>query len=847
MGRAGRLIVFNYRISGGQYPHVPHVLLQLTGSPGSLTLMTAEKDIEVARHLAESGVPIFLAKRAENFPLGGANEKGYWLPSGWQTTKADPSVLDAWRPGMAVCAVMGHTVDGVDKDPRNGGTVPEELQPRVYGRQLTPSGGTHDLVAPLNVRSRDGVLPGVDVKAGVSGAGHGFLFIAPTERVNGDGEIVQYTWDEVPNLDELVNKGGDNSGRPLAEKVNASRRVSEGGAIEYDGLSFDELTEGQQNMARVEQDEKVEYWSRTLENAAEWPEGYRDSTERGWEALTRDFAWTMASIAACPWMPMSGGAAEAKFHELLPEEFAADPKCRGKWHSGLLSKAAEKPVNQPPWADFVEVSAKTVEEVGLPSVINDASMADWMMEVGLGQTCCWVPEAGWKNWSGKVWVDVPEEFVIDSVRKLLMELYRKAIEVGAEKAVVKKLETYQSYNNGRNIAKYMRGVVRVRDVDFDTRNDLLNVANGVVNLATGELKDHKREYRMTKIAGARYVPGATHPDWDKALRAVDPDVADWLQIRFGQAATGRMTSDDVIMIGQGSGSNGKTTLITAIKKAMYQYAVTTPERVLNASPGDHPTEMMVLKGARMAFIDETPEASQLNTARLKTITGSTTLTARKMRRDVVEWTPTHSMFVMTNHIPLVKQNDHGTWRRLALVKFDKTFPPDDAFRDSINSGAGGLTEAVLAWIVEGAMKWYAMDKRIPAFPPKVRKDTDEWKNDSDKLSDFVDQFAVVDASSSILSADLLEQFNAWLREQSQHPWGDHTVSERMGNLRVVAEGLVKKKRVNRDRAEGAKIDPYIQSTPIPTKPTVWDGLRWRRPEDPVDLESEFNTEMEELL
>ena len=55
--------------------------------------------------------------------------------------------------------------------------------PRVYGKATTPSGGTHELVATMGVRSRDKVCPGIDVKAGApDGTGRGCLFIAPTRR-----------------------------------------------------------------------------------------------------------------------------------------------------------------------------------------------------------------------------------------------------------------------------------------------------------------------------------------------------------------------------------------------------------------------------------------------------------------------------------------------------------------------------------------------------------------------------------------------------------------------------------------------------------------------------------------
>lgn len=181
--------------------------------------------LNYARYLAEHGVPIFAANPALDSegnwqPEGGTGGCGYWLPKKWQRTEPDPAVVDTWRRGMALGAVMGHAVDGLDVDPRNGGDVSlDDLpMPTSYGRASTPSGGSHDLLAPLGVKSRDSVRSGVDVKAGQDGEGAGFLFIAPTERLSKvSGEISAYHWTEPPNLEAIGDD--DDTGTALATMV----------------------------------------------------------------------------------------------------------------------------------------------------------------------------------------------------------------------------------------------------------------------------------------------------------------------------------------------------------------------------------------------------------------------------------------------------------------------------------------------------------------------------------------------------------------------------------------------------------------------------------------------------
>lgn len=190
--------------------------------------------LSAARDLARAGMPIFIAKTALDSTgvwdaTGGTGKTGYVLPPSWQRTVADPSVVDSWRPGDALCAVTGHGFDALDVDTRHGGDESAEdlreegLWPHTYARAATPSGGTHDFVASLGVRSRDGFRPGLDVKAGTpDGYGCGFVFIAPTIKMSKTtDELGRYRWLSPPDLDGL--RDGDASGEKLAELIRGLR------------------------------------------------------------------------------------------------------------------------------------------------------------------------------------------------------------------------------------------------------------------------------------------------------------------------------------------------------------------------------------------------------------------------------------------------------------------------------------------------------------------------------------------------------------------------------------------------------------------------------------------------
>jgi hypothetical protein len=220
-----------------------------------------EESLTIARELIRAGIPIRAANRAmrttadgkrEWDATGGHNGTGYWLPSGWEQIEASEHWLDLWREGDALLLITGHAADGFDCDPRHNGeesvaTLQTEGKlPTMTGRQATPSGGWHGLIAPLGVSSDNGAeaRPGVDLKSGQpDGTGRGFLFIAPTVRVSKTtGEPGRYRWTERPDVASLH---GDRSGEPLAAEIRARRggkaKSATVGAWQTDGEPSDKV------------------------------------------------------------------------------------------------------------------------------------------------------------------------------------------------------------------------------------------------------------------------------------------------------------------------------------------------------------------------------------------------------------------------------------------------------------------------------------------------------------------------------------------------------------------------------------------------------------------------------
>lgn len=455
----------------------------------------------------------------------------------------------------------------------------------------------------------------------------------------------------------------------------------------------------------------------------------------------------------------------------------------------------------------------------------------------------WVPGLGWIHWDGGRWATTDDDKVAGAAREWMLRKLAESVRGKVDPDTGKHwLNTARNASKLHALVRLCKGIDAIRcDVaELDRDPDLLNTPSGIVDLRTGTLQPHDRDLMMTKCATAEYDPAATHPDWDKALQAVPEDCRAYLQVRLGQAITGHTPPDDVLLVVQGGGENGKTATLGAVTTSLGDYFALISDRVLLGHPGDHPTEMTDLRGVRFALIEETPEARRLAPARLKKVVGTPRITARRIRQDNMTFTASHSLVVTTNYLPIVDEVDHGTWRRLMLLRFPYRYrkPHETLDKPSDRHGDPGLRErllakdcpagaAVLRWLVDGAVAWYRLERTMPAPPSRISDDILAWRQQADPVLSYVSDRLVLDADRHVMTSELLDDFNAWLRDQSRPAWSDKTFVARFADHEATA-GRVQRRKVRHNPEKLSRVVAYG----FPQRATgatywAWSGVRFR--------------------
>jgi putative DNA primase/helicase len=143
----------------------------------------------------------------------------------------------------------------------------------------------------------------------------------------------------------------------------------------------------------------------------------------------------------------------------------------------------------------------------------------------------------------------------------------------------------------------------------------------------------------------------------------------------------------------------------------------------------------MLRGARLVVASETEDGRRWSEAKIKALTGGDKTAARFMRQDFFEFTPQFKLMIAGNHKPSLRSVDEAIRRRIHLIPFTVTIPPeqrDQELTDKLKAEWPGI----LAWAIEGCLEW----RESGLTPPEiVRAATDEYLAQEDALKLWLEE------------------------------------------------------------------------------------------------------------
>ena len=380
----------------------------------------------------------------------------------------------------------------------------------------------------------------------------------------------------------------------------------------------------------------------------------------------------------------------------------------------------------------------------------------------------------WLIWNGKWW----QNDILGRIKVfadiMLNEMKLEAAHIDDEKLrkeTMSNLKRAFSSNGKRDLlneAQHQEGVP-VINADFDKQDLLINTESGVVDLKTGEVKPHNKEYLMNKIVPYE-VDTQNKPEmWLSFLDQIfqgDKELIHYIHKAVGYTLTGSIR-EQCLFLCYGEGSNGKSVFLDVLSRLMGDYAMnaqveTLLERKFGTSA--YTSDLARLKGARFTTTGENNEGSKINEGLVKQLTGGEKITARFLYGKEFEFYPNFKIWLATNHKPIIRGSDAGIWRRIISIPFLYKVPDHLRDKDLVYKLEKEIPQ-ILGWAIEGCLLWQKEGLKLPSVIEKSNKD---YQNEMDIIATFIDENAEIVEGEITSAKELYQEYEQWAKVSNEY-------------------------------------------------------------------------------
>ena len=244
-------------------------------------------------------------------------------------------------------------------------------------------------------------------------------------------------------------------------------------------------------------------------------------------------------------------------------------------------------------------------------------------------------------------------------------------------------------------------------------------------------------------------------------------------------------TNKIVVIGTGSGDNGKSLTYQFIKNTFGEYCFPLPRELVivgnKISSSSARPELARARGRRIATINEITQEDTLNIGVIKELSGNDEFFARNLFEKGADIKPQFTMFIQCNKPPRVPSSDAATWNRLRILPYEskfvllkdggqvpetekeqyeqKVFKADIGFEYKLMN----LRQAFL-WLLFERYKVYKLKGGL-ADIKEVQTATQEYRTNNDVFSQFASE-KIRKASNSdcrLTVSDAYVAFKAWYK------------------------------------------------------------------------------------
>src|ERR1700730_6137572 len=336
-----------------------------------------------------------------------------------------------------------------------------------------------------------------------------------------------------------------------------------------------------------------------------------------------------------------------------------------------------------------------------------------------------------------------------------------------------------------------------------------------LDLRTGLARPHRRKDYNTKNAAVAADERVPTPLWTEFLDTVtnkDKELQRYLQRVSGYCMTG-VTIEHVLFFLYGTGANGKGVFLNTLRGIWGDYAVVASmETFIETRYPQHSTDLAMLAGARLVIAQEVEKNKAWAEAKINSLTGGDPITAPYMRQAFFTSVWKFKLMIAGNHKPSLRSVNEAVRRRLQLIPFVVTIPPEKRDK-SLPEKLKPEWPGILNWALHGCLEW----QQIGLAPPKVVTDAREaYFAAEHAIARWIGAVCAVDKAYSATSGELYRSWKKWAEDGGEEPGSNKAFSN------ALEEGGYKRK-IERDgtRFYGIALRPDERDDDAPAAAPYW--------------------------
>ncbi len=373
---------------------------------------------------------------------------------------------------------------------------------------------------------------------------------------------------------------------------------------------------------------------------------------------------------------------------------------------------------------------------------------------------------GFMRWTGTHWETNGAETDLErQIMALLKARARAAVDTEKDAIIKAAIPSARHIRDCKSLFRAMVASITVSD--FDNNPDLLNVANGVLDLRNGTLSPHDQSQRFTYCLHTPYDATADSSKWVQFLAETvqDAEALAYIQQAVGYSITGH-TSEEILFYVFGPSRSGKGTFSeTLLALVGSPLAVETDFQTFTAKRegGDQGFDLAPLRPARLVFASESNTTETLNAGKVKRLTGGNHIYCAHKHKDPFSYRPLFKVWLSSNHPVRADVDDDAAWGRVRVITFPNGHLGDEDKARKTEMRTSSNLIGVLRWAVDGAIAWYASEKGL-VTPERVASSTQKARDDQDFVQSWIDECATPEPGSWAPNHLVFQSYQNWCRE-----------------------------------------------------------------------------------